>query len=212
MSFHIKTLLAVAYGVLAAIVTLMVFWSGSQYQKTEKLIAELNEAPTATQSRPTEGVTRRSLRPSLVRMQQLLEDRARLVREQEDQLRQQISGREELQQKFEKLSAAYEDLSNEHQLLLNEIEFFLGASNFATDWNFQSGGSTTYDGGTSPAERPLTEGQEPPDALASELENGNLDGNSETAIAELAALEVSQLQDEVARLNVASERDSLIAG
>ena len=205
MSSRTNTILVLAYGVIAMVVIAVALWSGSQYLQTERLIAELNEQRDAWRDGDTSGSAatpppRKSIRPSLVRLQNLLEQRAELVREQRSQIKQQMEGREELQQKYDALSAAYDKLQNEHELLVNEVEFYLNAFNLVESEEGTSGldsGSGSAVSGVDPELAPTTE---------TAAESPSVDP------LELAALEIAELQQQVSTMNTTMQRDWLIAG
>lgn len=135
MKVRTNTLLVIVYLAIALVVVLLFALTNNQRRKTEQLLANLEQQTREAEKQRIAGnqkQPRRSLKPALFRLEQLLDERTKIVREQQSQLRHQISGREKLQQKYEKLTTAYKQLLNEHQLLASEVEFYINAAAVAS--------------------------------------------------------------------------------
>lgn len=199
MQARTNTLLILVYGAVALIVVLLVFLLGSQYQRAEKLISELDETERQNERRrvtQVEAQPRRSMRPALIRLERLLEARTQKVRDQKNQLSEQISGREKLQQKHKKLSLAYDRLRDEHELLLNEVSFYLNAAEFVS-----ADLSSSPDSPTS---------NEPAEAAVDE--EADADPPQANVEAEFAEVEATRLREELVALTALSQRDAVVAG
>lgn len=188
MRARTSTLLIVVYAVIALVVVLLFAVTNNQHRKTKELLAALEESTRDAERRQltsNQKQPRRSLRPALFKLERLLEERTRVAREQQSQLRKQISGREQLQQKYEELSEAYEQLLNDHQVLASEVEFYINAAMVAAEEAAELDG--TQDVGEVPAE------------VSAETEFGELVPNEQV------------LQQQMAALDQAAQRDAIIA-
>lgn len=131
MRIQVSSMIIGLYGLLAVIVAAVVVLGMMSSRSNERLVKQIAELE-AQQERTVAPVrtgpkTYRSARPALMRLQSALEERTRMLRDHQIQLKQQSTSQMELQQRFDSLLAEHSDLQQQHQLLLNEVDFYLTA-------------------------------------------------------------------------------------